>query len=109
MGRAVLDAGQTFGLLGKARDTPSADGTGKNYVGVTSAAVEQTIAKADQDALSITEVTGKKYGDADFTLETTGGSGAGAVTFSVLPWPLSKPAEKLNSARCGRFRSLRFC
>ena len=62
--------------------TPSTDGIGKNYIGVTSSAVEQTIAKADQ-SISITEVDGKKYKDADFTLETAGGKGTGAVTFSV--------------------------
>lgn len=63
--------------------TPSTDGTGQNYVGVTSTAVERTIATADQDALSITEVTGKKYGDDAFTLTTSGGSGEGGVTYSV--------------------------
>lgn len=76
----VLDAGNhSFTAV----YTPSTDGTGKNYESATSATLERTIAKADQATLSITGVTGKKYGDADFTLETTGGSGEGAVTYSV--------------------------
>ena len=41
------------------------------------------IKKANQTALSISNVTGKKYGDADFTLTTTGGSGYGAVSYGV--------------------------
>ena len=42
-----------------------------------------TIAKANQAALAITEVSGKKFGDGDFSLATTGGSGGGAVSYSV--------------------------
>ena len=45
--------------------------------------VEITIAKANQAALAITEVSGKKFGDSEFSLTTTGGSGDGAVTYSV--------------------------
>ena len=45
--------------------------------------VTVSIAKVNQAALNITNVTGKKYGDADFNLATTGGSGNGAVTFAV--------------------------
>ncbi|WP_051384104.1 InlB B-repeat-containing protein [Catonella morbi] len=41
------------------------------------------IAKANQAEFNITNVTGKKYGDADFAFTTTGGSGNGAVTFTV--------------------------
>lgn len=61
--------------------TASSEG---NYAGAVSQTTGMTyiIAKADQ-SISITEVDGKKYKDADFTLEATGGSGTGAVTFSV--------------------------
>ena len=41
------------------------------------------INKANQAVLAIKDVTGKKYGDADFTLETTGGSGTGEVAYSL--------------------------
>ena len=41
------------------------------------------IKKANQAAFSITDVSGKKYDDNDFNLTTTGGSGEGAVTFTV--------------------------
>jgi len=41
------------------------------------------IAKANQAALNITNVTDKKYGDDEFNLATTGGSGDGVVTFAV--------------------------
>lgn len=51
-----------------------------NFIGTKSE--EFTIAKADQ-SISITEVSGKKYNDDDFTLETTGEKGTGAVIFSV--------------------------
>jgi len=56
--------------------------TGKNnYTGTANTTF--SIAKADQQVLMITDVNGKKYGDADFTLATTGGSGTGEVTYSV--------------------------
>jgi len=41
------------------------------------------IKKANQVAFSINSVTGKKYGNDEFTLTTTGGSGDGAVTFTA--------------------------
>ena len=54
----------------------------ENYNGATAKAGFE-IKKANQTALSIKNVTAKKYGDVDFTLETTGGSGTGAVSYSV--------------------------
>lgn len=54
----------------------------ENYNGATAKAGFE-IKKANQTALSIKSVTDKKYSDADFTLETTGGSGNGAVSYSV--------------------------
>ena len=41
------------------------------------------IKKANQAAFSITDVSGKKYGDDEFTLTATGGSGNGTVTFTA--------------------------
>ena len=45
--------------------------------------VTVSIAKVNQAVLNITNVTGKKYGDADFTFTTTGGSGTGKITYIV--------------------------
>ena len=53
-----------------------------NYQGATAKAGFE-IKKADQRALGINSVTGKKYGDTDFTLKATGGSGNGQLSYSV--------------------------
>ena len=53
-----------------------------NYQGATAKAGFE-IKKADQRALGINSVTGKKYGDADFMLKATGGSGNGQLSYSV--------------------------
>ncbi len=45
--------------------------------------VTVNIAKANQAALSIKDVTGKKYEDPEFVLEASGGSGTGVITYSV--------------------------
>ena len=63
--------------------TAASDGTGKNYTDVESSTITFNVAKANQSALSIDEVTGQKYGDGEFVLSTTGGSGTGDVTYSV--------------------------
>lgn len=63
--------------------TPTADGKGANYNGVTSTAYSYSITKQNQSALTISNIGKKTYGDADFTLEATGGSGKGEVTYSV--------------------------
>jgi hypothetical protein len=55
----------------------------ENYNGATSAATQFTFSKGNQNALSINPVETKTYGDADFTLSTTGGSGTGAITYTV--------------------------
>ena len=55
-----------------------------NYNVATSASLTIIITKIDQSPpLAITTITGMRYGDAPFQLETTGGSGNGAVTFTV--------------------------
>ena len=53
-----------------------------NYQGATAKAAF-AINKANQMALAIGEVTGKKFGDGAFALTTTGGSGNGAVSYTV--------------------------
>ena len=53
-----------------------------NHKGATAKAGFR-ISKANQAALAISEVTGKKFGNPAFTLTTTGGSGDGAVSYSV--------------------------
>lgn len=54
-----------------------------NYNSATSAETIFTFTKGSQSALVITPVEAKTYGDPDFTLSTTGGSGSGAVTYTV--------------------------
>ena len=53
------------------------------------------IKKANQVAFSINSITDKKYGDDEFTLITTGGSGEGAVTFTV---PANNGVLSLNGS-----------
>ncbi|WP_180270762.1 S-layer homology domain-containing protein [Sporanaerobium hydrogeniformans] len=64
--------------------TAAPDGIGKNYTDAESSIITFNVAKANQSALSIDEVTGKKYlSDNSFALSATGGSGMGGVTYSV--------------------------
>ena len=53
-----------------------------NYQGATAKAAFE-INKANQMVLAIGEAIGKKFGDGAFTLTTTGGSGNGAVSYTV--------------------------
>ncbi|MCL2152228.1 MAG: S-layer homology domain-containing protein [Oscillospiraceae bacterium] len=43
-----------------------------------------TINKGQQASLEVNAITGKKYGDMDFQLTTIGGSGTGAVTYTLV-------------------------
>lgn len=61
---------------------PSVDGVGKNYQKGTSKAVSINLPKKQQSELRITPIGNKKFGDPEFTLETTGGTGNGEVTYS---------------------------
>ena len=63
-----------------------------NYESATSAQLTIAVAKAQQAALVITPVTGKVYGDAPFQLATTGGSGTGAVTYTLISGPATVTA-----------------
>ena len=61
---------------------PAADNVGKNYQNATSNSVFINLPKKEQSKLEITPVGDKRFGDADFILATTGGSGKGEVTYS---------------------------
>ena len=61
---------------------PSADGVGKNYNQAKSNVIKIDLPKKDQSKLVIEPVVGKKFGDGSFTLQTTGGTGNGNVTYS---------------------------
>ena len=61
---------------------PSADGVGKNYNQAKSNVIKIDLPKKDQSKLVIEPVVGKKFGDGSFTLQTTGGTGNGDVTYS---------------------------
>ncbi|MCL2013888.1 MAG: choice-of-anchor I family protein [Oscillospiraceae bacterium] len=61
-----------------------------NYAKLTAAEAEISVLKAvksNQSALSINAVSGKTYGDAPFALSTAGGSGTGAVSYTVVSGP----------------------
>lgn len=73
-------SGANVGSYAIVQATPFAN---PNYA-VTFVPGRMTINPAAQSALSITGVPGAvTYGDAGFTLATSGGSGSGAVTYSV--------------------------
>ena len=55
-----------------------------SYGGQTAQTDELTVGKAEQATLSITGAPGKIYKGSSFTLQTSGGSGKGAVTWSVV-------------------------
>jgi len=57
--------------------------------------VTVNIAKANQAALSIKDVTGKKYGDTEFVLESSGGSGTGVIIYSV---PVNNGVLSINGS-----------
>ncbi len=61
---------------------PSADGVGKNYNQAKSNVIRIDLPKKNQSKLVIEPVVGKKFGDGSFTLQTTGGTGNGEVTYS---------------------------
>lgn len=75
--------GSTAAIVGAGTVTVTATKAGDgNYNASNTATREITIAKAAQ-TISIGAVSGKKYGDAAFTLTASGGSGTGAITFTV--------------------------
>lgn len=65
-----------------AENAPATIVSGKgNYTGTAKRSF--SITKRNQAQLVITPVTGKTYGDPEFTLETTGGTGNGTVSYHV--------------------------
>ena len=62
-----------------------------NYNSVSSPQTTVTFAQADQAPLSITSTSGT-YGTG-LTLTTSGGSGTGAVSYSVLGWHVRPDAR----------------
>jgi|GEM_PF-2558783 len=58
-----------------------------DYEAATSADFTITVNKANQAALSVNAVTGKKFSDSLFALSTSGGSGTGAVSYTVVSGP----------------------
>lgn len=83
-GNGVLTvSGSTATIVGAGTVTVTATKAGDdNYNASNTATREITIGKAAQ-TISIGAVTDKKYGDAAFTLTTSGGAGTGAITFTV--------------------------
>ena len=72
----IIGAGEAIVTASKAEDD--------YYESITSDPLTITIDKAQQNALIITPVSGKKYGDAPFMLEVTGGTTGGTVTFEKM-------------------------
>ena len=58
-----------------------------NYNEQSSAVFTLTVANASQAALTVTDPGVKTYGNAAFQLATTGGSGTGAVTYTLVSGP----------------------
>jgi hypothetical protein len=88
-----VSVGQTvsFASSGSVNDhifTVDYSGDG-NYSTATSDGLSYSFVKGDQSALSFAEgtPTEKTYGDTAFTVTATGGSGIGAVTYSVISGP----------------------
>ena len=64
-----------------------------SYGGQTAQTDVLTVGKAEQAALSITGAPGKIYKGSSFALQTSGGSGEGAVTWSVVSGPATVDAN----------------
>ena len=64
-----------------------------SYGGKTAQTVVLTVGKAAQEALFITGAPSPIYEGSNFTLQTSGGSGTGAVTWSVVSGPATVDAN----------------
>ena len=64
-----------------------------SYGGKTAETNALTVGRAAQALLSITGAPGKIYTGSSFTLQTSGGSGDGAVTWSVVSGPVTVDAD----------------
>ena len=75
-------ASHTWSGLAEGDHTVTAEYNGDGYYNIASANKTFNTNKQDQDTLTIGSVGNKTYGDSEFILSTTGGSGFGAVTFT---------------------------
>ena len=64
-----------------------------SYGGKTAETNALTVGRAEQALLSITGAPGKIYKGSSFTLQTSGGSGDGAVTWSAVSGPVTVDAD----------------
>ena len=64
-----------------------------NYGGKTAETSALTVGKAEQAALSIIGAPSQIYKGSSFTLQTSGGSGEGAITWSVVSGPATVDAN----------------
>lgn len=64
-----------------------------HYGGKTAQTNPLTVDKAEQEALSIIGAPSKIYKGSSFTLQTSGGSGEGAITWSVVSGPATVDAN----------------
>ena len=71
------------GLSGITSFTAAYEGQPNMYNGVSTTYTGYDPSKQDQTSFAVTPPGTKTYGDPDFTFQATGGSGTGAVTFSV--------------------------
>lgn len=62
--------------------TPENNGVAKNYAQSQSAPISVDLAKKNQAPLVFDPINGKRFGDPDFELNATGGSGSGAFVYS---------------------------
>ena len=67
-----------------------------SYGGKTAQTVVLTVGKAAQEALFITGAPSPIYEGSNFTLQTSGGSGTGAVTWSVVSGPATVDANAVQ-------------
>ena len=83
-GTTVLSiSGETATITGAGTVTVTAVKAGDLVYNSATATREITVLKGAQAPLTITNPGTKTFGDADFTLTSTGGSGTGALTYTV--------------------------
>ncbi|MDO4314393.1 MAG: YDG domain-containing protein [Oscillospiraceae bacterium] len=85
-GDTVIDSGEYTLTYSNNKNVGTATVTVNNVAGgnyeINEASANFAITKVGQSALSISEVSGKSYGDADFTITVSGGSGTGAYSLT---------------------------
>gem|GEM_PF-4456058 len=76
--------------------------TGNKIAIAVSNAISVMVHKANQATLKVNPVTGKKFGDAPVILSTSGGSGTGAVTYTVVSGSGRINGNKLTITGAGK-------